>query len=107
MSSAIYARIRKNPRFQELVARRGRFAWILAILVWTIFYGFVMVVAFAPKTLGGALGEGSRLTVGVLAELFMFGFFWLLTAFYVYRANGEFDKLTGELIAQAVKEENK
>jgi hypothetical protein len=33
MSSAMYERMRANPKFQELVARRGRFAWTLAAIV--------------------------------------------------------------------------
>ena len=51
MSSAMYERMRANPKFQELVARRGRFAWTLAAIVLTMFYGFVMVVAFNPTSL--------------------------------------------------------
>ena len=52
MSSVMYERMRANPKFQELVARRGRFAWTLAFIVLSMFYGFVMVVAFSPASLG-------------------------------------------------------
>ena len=34
----------------------------------------------------------------------MFIFFWLLTALYVKKANGEFDELTQDLIKDAWKE---
>jgi cation/acetate symporter len=101
MSSAIYQLMRSNPRFDELVRRRSRFAWLLAITVLAIFYGFVTVVAFAPGLLAAPVAEGSKLTVGVAAGLFMFIFFWLLTALYVRRANGQFDALTAEIIAGA------
>ena len=104
MSSAMYERMRANPKFQDLVARRGRFAWTLALVVLVMFYGFVMVVAFNPTSLGQPLSEGSRLTVGVAVELFMFIFFWVLTALYVKRANGEFDTLTQEIVKEAWKE---
>ena len=104
MSSAMYERMRANPKFQELVARRGRFAWTLAAVVLVMFYGFVMVVAFNPLSLGQPLSEGSKLTVGVTVELFMFIFFWVLTAVYVKRANGEFDALTQEIVKEAWKE---
>lgn len=101
MSSAIYQRMRSNPKFDELVARRSRFAWLLAAIVLVLFYGFVMVVAFAPGVLGTPVADGSMLTVGVAAGLFMFSFFWLLTALYVRRANGQFDALTAEIVADA------
>lgn len=104
MSSAMYERMRANPKFQELVSRRGRFAWILAFVVLTMFYGFVMVVAFNPTALGQPVSEGSMLTVGVAVELFMFIFFWSLTAVYVKRANSEFDALTQEIVKEAWKE---
>jgi uncharacterized membrane protein (DUF485 family) len=104
MSSAMYERMRVNPKFQELVARRGRFAWTLSFVVLSMFYGFVMVVAFNPTSLGQPVSEGSMLTVGVAVELFMFIFFWALTAVYVKRANTEFDALTQEIVKEAWKE---
>ena len=104
MSSAMYERMRANPKFQELVTRRRRFAWTLAAIVLTMFYGFVLTVAFSPATIGKPLSEGSMWTVGIAAELFMFVFFWLLTALYVYRANTGFDKLTDEIVNDAWKE---
>jgi len=104
MSSAMYERMRANPKFQDLVGRRGRFAWILAFIVLTMFYGFVMVVAFNPAALGQPVSEGSMLTVGVTVEFFMFVFFWVLTAVYVKRANTEFDALTQEIVKEAWKE---
>ena len=69
-----------------------------------MFYGFVMVVAFNPVSLGQPISEGSMLTVGVAVEFFMFVFFWVLTAVYVKRANGEFDALTQEIVKDAWKE---
>lgn len=105
MSSAMYQRMRANPKFQELVARRGSFAWTLALVVLVMFYGFVMIVAFSPTSLGQPVSEGSRLTVGVAIELFMFIFFWALTAVYVKRANGEFDQLTQQIVKEAWREE--
>lgn len=107
MSSEMYGRMRANPKFRQLVETRGRFAWTLAIVVLTMFYGFVLTVAFNPKSLGEPIMEGSMLTVGVAAELFMFIFFWLLTAFYVRRANTEFDALSKEVVNEAWKENRK
>jgi cation/acetate symporter len=100
----MYHRMRGNPKFQELVSKRGRFAWTLAAIVLIMFYGFVMAVAFTPATLGQFVSEGSQVTVGVVIELFMFVFFWVLTAYYVKRANTEFDALTQEIVNEAWKE---
>lgn len=105
MSSEMYARMRANPAFQRLVKTRSRFAWKLAITVLAIFYGFVLVVAFRPDVLGRPVADGSALTVGVACGLFMFVFFWVLTAAYVRRANTEFDVLTTEIVEEARRAE--
>jgi uncharacterized membrane protein (DUF485 family) len=101
MSSAVYARIRANPKFQQLVTTRGKFAWTLAITVLAVFYGFVMLIAFQPEFLGRAIADGSKLTIGVAFGVAIFVSFWLLTALYVRRANGEFDALTAEIVKEA------
>ena len=101
MDNMIYQRMRENPRFQALVAQRSRFAWTLAGIVLTLFYGFVMLVAFSPDTLAIPLKEGSRLTFGIALELFMFVFFWVLTALYVWRANKSFDADIESIIEEA------
>lgn len=104
MSSAMYERMRANPKFHDLVHRRKRFAWTLAGIVLTMFYGFVLTVAFSPATIGQPISDDSRWTVGIVAELFLFVFFWLLTALYIYRANTQFDLATEQIINEARKE---
>ena len=105
MSSSMYASIRRNPRFAELVAKRTRFATILSIVVLAIFYGFVLLVAVAPGLIAQRRSEGSNLTFGVAVGLFQFVFFWVLTLIYVRRANGEFDDINNEIVRAALKEE--
>ncbi|WP_085315784.1 DUF485 domain-containing protein [Derxia lacustris] len=104
MTDKVYARVRANPKFERLVASRGRYAATMAGIVGVVFYGFVMVVAFNPALLGKPVSEGSALTVGVLAELLMFALFLTLTGLYVHRANGEFDALTADILAEAAVE---
>lgn len=104
MSSEMYEYMRNNPKFQQLVARRGRFAWIMSFIVLGMFYGFVLLVAFKPELLGRPVTAGSMVTIGVAFEFFMFVFFWVLTAVYVRKANSEFDELTQEIVKEAWKE---
>jgi uncharacterized membrane protein (DUF485 family) len=104
MSSEMYAKMRKNPKFQELVQKRTRLATILSAIVLVAFYGYILVVAFSPATLARPIAEGSTLTIGIAAELSMFVGFWVLVALYVRRANGEFDGLTAEVVKDAQAE---
>lgn len=101
MSSAVYERVRKNPKFQEFVARRSRFALLLSAVVLVAYYGFMMVVAFAPQLLRAPLGEGSTTTIGWPIGAALIIGSWLLTGWYIHRANGEFDALNEEVIKEA------
>ncbi len=106
MNDAVTARIRKNPKYHQLIATRGKYAWSLAAIVLVIFYGFAMTVAFNPGFLGQPIGDG-LLTKGIVFIFSMFVFFWILTAVYVRRANTEFDALTAEIVDEAWKESRK
>lgn len=105
MSEEVYARIRANPKFVHLVHRRGRLAWLLSGIVFVLFYALVLTVAFAPNVIGLRIADGSTLTFGVAAGLFQFVFFWLLTAYYVHKANTEFDALTADIVKDAIATE--
>jgi cation/acetate symporter len=101
MSSAVYERVRNNPKFQEFVERRSRFALRLSALVLVSYYGFMAVVAFAPGLLRVPLGEGWTTSIGWPIGAAIVVGSWLLTGWYVRRANGEFDAINEEVIREA------
>lgn len=101
MPNTLYAKIRRNPRFTELVDKRNRFTARLLTVVITLFFGFIGLVSFRPKLIGQRLSETSALTVGTVAEFSLFVIFLAVAGLYVRRANGEFDSITRDLIAQA------
>ena len=47
MEPAAYAKIRRNPKFAELVRQRGALARNLTIAMLVIYFGFILLVAFA------------------------------------------------------------
>lgn len=101
MSSEIYQRIRSNPKYREEMAKRSRFSWTLAAIVLVIFYGFILVVAFAPGLLATPLSPGSTTTVGIPIGVGIITVFWLLTGYYVHRANKEFDAVNVEILQES------
>ncbi|MEX5340955.1 DUF485 domain-containing protein [Pseudomonas sp. I2] len=105
MSSPLYARIRRSAQFQQLVARRNRFTLSLFSLILASFYGYMALVSFWPELIAMRLAPGSNLTFGVAAGAFLFLFFCVLSGFYVYRANGEFDRMTQSLVAGLEQED--
>ncbi len=103
MSNPLYEHIKRDPRYSELVQRRGRFAATLAWLVIVVFFSFVLLVAFAPQVIAIRLFEGSNITVGIALGCAQFVFFCTLTWVYVRRANGEFDELNEQIIQDAMR----
>ena len=92
----VYERIYQSPKFHELVHRRSTFAAILAAIMLSIYYGFILLVAFGKGFLAVRVGGGVT-TVGILVAIAVIVSAFVLTAIYVYRANGEFDALSNEL----------
>ncbi|MEO0034228.1 MAG: hypothetical protein RLZZ501_251 [Pseudomonadota bacterium] len=97
---AVAERIRNNPKFRELVSKRSRFAWILTSLILVIYFGFILVIAFDKAFLAQHLGSGVT-TVGFPIGVGVILSAIVLTGFYVYRANGEFDELNRQIIEES------
>ena len=97
MDDQACARLRATPAFQELERTRGRLGWTLTALILVIYFGFVLLVAFAPATMGvkvfGSVTLGFPLGLGVILSAI------LLTGIYVLRANSRFDSLTRQIVA--------
>ncbi|MDX6751702.1 DUF485 domain-containing protein [Geminicoccaceae bacterium 1502E] len=100
METLRYERVRDNPKFKELVTARTRFATTLTIIMLAIYFGFILLVAFAPGLLGTRLGDGVT-TLGIPLGLLVILSAFVLTGIYVRRANSEFDRLNDEIIEES------
>jgi len=97
MNQDVFDRVKGDRRFQELVAKRTRFAWVLSAAMLVIYFGFIFIIAFAPKSLGTPIGSGVT-TIGIPLGLFVIVSAFVLTGIYVHRANTEFDAITRQII---------
>jgi uncharacterized membrane protein (DUF485 family) len=96
MADTDILRIRREPLFHELVDRRKHFAWTLSAAMLVIYFGFIAVIAFAPKLLAIPIG-GGVITVGIPVGLLVIVSAFLLTGIYVHRANSRFDPITRQI----------
>jgi len=101
MSSHVHDHIRNNPKFAELVSKRKAFAYTLSAIMLTIYFSFILVIAFAPKLLGTPISEGSTTTIGFPIGVLVILSAITLTGIYVRRANGEFDELNRQILEEA------
>ena len=93
-------KIRSNPKFHDLVRKRTVFAWSLTIVMLTIYFGFIMLIAYGKAFLGTSLSGGVT-TIGLPIGVGTILSAIVLTGIYVYRANGEFDELNRQIIEEA------
>ena len=100
MSDQILARIRANPKYQELKSKRTGFGTLLSILMLVVYYGFISLIAFNKEFLGTPIGSGVT-TIGIPIGFGVIVFTVVITGIYVRRANAEYDTLTAEIIREA------
>ena len=96
----VYGRVRANPKYRELVARRTRFGWLLAAAMFVVYYGYVALIAFDKSLLARPVGGGVT-SLGIPIGFGVIVFTVAITGLYVWRANTEFDRLTREIHEEA------
>ncbi|WP_294013741.1 DUF485 domain-containing protein [Sphingomonas sp.] len=92
--------VANNPRYQQLVRERSRFSWTLTIIMLVIFFGYMLLIAFAPELLGRRIGGGTT-TIGIPIGIGVILSGILLTGIYVHRANSRFDPLIAEVVEES------
>jgi len=96
VNAQVIETVKRDPQFEELVVKRSHFAWALCSAMLAIYFGFIFVVAFAPKVLGLSLGGVTTLGIPVGVAVIVSAF--VLTGIYVRRANAEFDAITRQIV---------
>jgi uncharacterized membrane protein (DUF485 family) len=102
MSDSIVARIEANPKYHELRRKRNAFGWTLTVLMLIVYFGYIALIAFNKPFLAQPIGNGVT-TLGIPIGMGVIVFTVFITGIYVRRANGEYDRLTAEILAEAAK----
>jgi uncharacterized membrane protein (DUF485 family) len=99
MQPEIVEKIKNDPKYQELVTKRSRFAWTLTFVMLVVYFSFILTIAFEPSVLGAPLSSDAVTTVGIPVGIAVIVIAFLLTGIYVRRANREFDELSNGIKA--------
>jgi uncharacterized membrane protein (DUF485 family) len=76
-------------QFSALVRKRWTVSLTLTALMLSIYYGFIVILAFRPDIFAERVGQ--RLTLGIPVGLGVILASWLLTGLYVRWANDDYD----------------
>jgi uncharacterized membrane protein (DUF485 family) len=93
--------IEKNPKFKELVATRKTLGWTLSLVMLFIYFGFILLVAFNKAFLATPLSGEGVTTIGIPIGVAVIVSAFLLTGFYVVRANARYDELTRQIVEES------
>ena len=102
MDPELVTRIANNPNYQALKAKRTRFGWWLTLVMMIAYYGFILLVAFNKSFLSQKLVVGV-MTMGIPIGFGIIVFTIVITAYYVNRANREFDALSDAIAKELLK----
>jgi uncharacterized membrane protein (DUF485 family) len=97
MDGNSYEKIKQDANYQELVRRRSSLGWTLSLIMLGIYFGFILLVAYAPKFLGIRLGAGVT-TIGIPIGLFVIASAFVLTGIYISKANSQYDALIRRIV---------
>ena len=92
--------VAQNPKYKELIAKRTRFGWTLTAIMLVVYYGYISLIAFDKTFLARPIGSGV-MSLGIPIGFGVIVISIILTGVYVVRANGEFDRLTREIVEEA------
>ena len=102
MEQSLAEKISANPDYQRLKTTRSRFGWTLTIAMLVVYYGYILLIAFDKELLATRIGDGV-MTWGIPIGFGVIIFTILITAYYVMKANSEFDDLTDKIKREALK----
>jgi uncharacterized membrane protein (DUF485 family) len=90
-----------SEEFKKLVSRKWIFSIILTFLMLTVYFGFILTIAYHKELLAAKINKG--LTLGIPVGIGIIIFAWILTGIYVGWANKTYDKDVGELKNKILK----
>jgi uncharacterized membrane protein (DUF485 family) len=102
MIDPIVAKVEANPKYHELRRKRNTFGWTLTIIMMVVYYGYIALIAFNKPFLAQPIGAGVT-SLGIPIGMGVIIFTIIITGIYVRRANGEYDRLTAEILKEASK----
>lgn len=91
-----------SDRFKELVRKRWNISIILTVLLFVMYYGYILIVAYGKSFLITKVGINTNW--GIILGVGVIILSWGLTAAYVVWANNVYDPEVKALVNDLVKE---
>jgi uncharacterized membrane protein (DUF485 family) len=84
-----------SPKFKSLVATRWTVSFILTALLFVVYYGYILLIAYNKEFLAEKIGVYTN--YGIVLGVLVIVLAWILTIIYVIWANFSYDIKVEEL----------
>ena len=102
IADPMVARIQANPKSLELRRKRSSLGGWLTVAMLVVYYGYIALIAFNKPFLAQPIGSGvTSLGIPLAAAVIIFTV--AITAFYVNKANSEFDDVNAQILREATR----
>ena len=91
--------------FSRLVRTRWLFSISMTLVILTVYFGFILLIAFKKDLL--ATPVSGKLSIGIPIGLGIIFFSWILTGIYVWWANKYYDHIVKEIKDNYLTTKNK
>jgi uncharacterized membrane protein (DUF485 family) len=83
-------------KFQKLVTSKWKVSLSLTAIMMSAYFGFILVLAYAPHLLSVKLGE--YMTLGIPIGIAIIVLAFVLTGIYVFWANSSYDRQVQDVL---------
>ena len=98
MNKSSANRVLHNPDFQKMEREKRRISWFFSLLIFSVYVAYILYIGINPAFFGQPVMEGSMITIGFYAGIFIILFSIALTGIYVRKVNRKFDAITKKVI---------
>jgi len=90
-----------SPEFKELIAKKRNFVLPATIFFFAWYFGYIILSGYAPEFMAESIYEG--FTLGYAIALTQFIMVWVLSVWYVRKADRDFDPLARRAAEKAIE----
>lgn len=86
-----------SEKFKKLVSRRWMVSFIMLIILFAVYYGYVFIIAYNKDFIASKVIPGGSTSMGIILSIGVILAAWILTLIYVLWANKKYDPAVEEL----------
>ncbi|WP_159991665.1 DUF485 domain-containing protein [Pelistega ratti] len=103
---AVAEKILSHPKFQQMSRQKSVFGWSFSFIIFVMYVAFIWVIGTNPELFATKVNPDGVTTWGIYVGIFVIIFSFVITAIYVYFANGKFEKITQDVVKEVMGAED-